>query len=363
MNKFEKLIEYVINDDDKKAKALFHSIVVDKSRKIYEGLMDHDRMGGDQVDELLNDVEAEERGFHEDDDEMAMEPEMGMGDEMGMEPEMGMGDEMGGDDMMGMDAEEGELEDRVVDLEDKLDELMAEFDSIVGGDEGMGDEMGGDMEMEPEMDGDMEMEPEMEESRNPRHQRQMSFEDEDLDESIVDELHEEDDEDLDEGKSFYESADEDLDEGEEHIEEDTEDLDEADELEEALKAEIDENVSLTKVSKGIANKTEGQSVGAAGEKGVAVNKKTINNDNSGKKGALANPVNFTNSEHSNNAKISYKAGDSTTEPRQSNVKVPKNSEEGGTDKKSVIESKKRRGRPLGSKNKTAKRPTNSRRRV
>ena len=72
MNKFEKLIEYVINDDDKKAKALFHSIVVDKSRKIYEGLMDRDRIGGDQVDELLNDVEAEERGFREDDDEMGM---------------------------------------------------------------------------------------------------------------------------------------------------------------------------------------------------------------------------------------------------------------------------------------------------
>ena len=31
--------------------------------------------------------------------------------------------------------EEGDIEDRVVDLEDKLDELMAEFESLMGGDE------------------------------------------------------------------------------------------------------------------------------------------------------------------------------------------------------------------------------------
>jgi hypothetical protein len=36
MNKFEQLIEYVINDEDQKARALFHDIVVGKSREIYE---------------------------------------------------------------------------------------------------------------------------------------------------------------------------------------------------------------------------------------------------------------------------------------------------------------------------------------
>jgi hypothetical protein len=44
--------------------------------------------------------------------------------------------------------EEG-LEDRVVDLEDKLDELMAEFESLMGDEAGDGDE---------EMDMDMDME-------------------------------------------------------------------------------------------------------------------------------------------------------------------------------------------------------------
>ena len=39
MNKFEQLIEYVINDDEANAKALFHEIVVDKSKDIYEEIM------------------------------------------------------------------------------------------------------------------------------------------------------------------------------------------------------------------------------------------------------------------------------------------------------------------------------------
>ena len=39
MNKFEQLIEYVINDEESKARELFHDIVVEKSREIYENLM------------------------------------------------------------------------------------------------------------------------------------------------------------------------------------------------------------------------------------------------------------------------------------------------------------------------------------
>ena len=40
MNKFEQLIEYVINDDEAKARELFHDIVVEKSRSIYESMME-----------------------------------------------------------------------------------------------------------------------------------------------------------------------------------------------------------------------------------------------------------------------------------------------------------------------------------
>lgn len=143
--KFEKLIEYVINDEDAKAKELFHQIVVEKSRSIYESMMEEDNdmglepteidtdmsegMGGDQSDDLIDDVEAEEQGVAMEDDEE-------------VEVDMDSDDMAGGD--MDSDMGEEELEDRVVDLEDKLDELMAEFESMMGGDSMGGDDIAGD---------------------------------------------------------------------------------------------------------------------------------------------------------------------------------------------------------------------------
>ena len=155
MNKFEQLIEYVINDDEAKARELFHDIVVEKSRAIYEEMMDDeheeesmeeaveddaeameegmDDMGGDQADDLIDDIETEESGVSmgEAEDEVEMDAEFG--DE---ESDAG-------------------LEDRVVDLEDKLDELMAEFESLMG-DEGGADEMDAEMDMEVGDDMDSE---------------------------------------------------------------------------------------------------------------------------------------------------------------------------------------------------------------
>ena len=156
MNKFEQLIEYVINDDEAKARELFHDIVVEKSRTIYEEMMAADEeeetmeeaveddaeameegmhdMGGDQADDLIDDIETEESGVSmgeaEDGEEIEMDAEFG--------------DE---------EADAG-LEDRVVDLEDKLDELMAEFESLMG--DGGADEMGAEMDMEVGDDMDSE---------------------------------------------------------------------------------------------------------------------------------------------------------------------------------------------------------------
>jgi hypothetical protein len=142
-SKFEQLIEYVINDEEAKAKELFHDIVVEKSREIYENLMaeeaeeleeevdeldegieDMEEMGGDASEKFMDEVEVEEEGMMEDDEEFEI------------------GGEIGGDE-----EDEGGLEDRVVDLEDKLDELMAEFESMMSDedeDEGDGDMMGPD---------------------------------------------------------------------------------------------------------------------------------------------------------------------------------------------------------------------------
>ena len=148
-NKFEQLIEYVINDEEAKAKELFHDIVVEKSREIYENLMNEEdqeeeldeseeeeldeNFGGDASDDLIDDVEAEEQGMQEEEESDAEFDDAAEEDGEDLTHDMEMDHDEGG----------GDIEDRVVDLEDKLDELMAEFEAIMSGDEGgaMGDEV------------------------------------------------------------------------------------------------------------------------------------------------------------------------------------------------------------------------------
>ena len=159
-SKFEQLIEFVINDEEAKAKELFHDIVVEKSREIYENLMDEDAAELEEAEEL------DEESTHDEDEKAEKAGEKVTKDiEYDDKKDKKMDESM--DEMMhdqdpidaveaeetGMDMAEGEgdedLEDRVVDLEDKLDELMAEFEALMGdnGDKDMdsvGDEMGGD---------------------------------------------------------------------------------------------------------------------------------------------------------------------------------------------------------------------------
>jgi hypothetical protein len=130
--KFEQLIDLIINENEEQARAMFHDIVVEKSREIYESLMDEE-LGGTKVGGLLDEIDAEEQGMTEEEDEFADIEMDGEGDD---EVELGadeFGDEEGSED----------LEDRVVDLEDKLDELMAEFEELMAGEEG-DEDMGGE---------------------------------------------------------------------------------------------------------------------------------------------------------------------------------------------------------------------------
>ena len=144
-DKFNQLIELLIAEDEEKAQELFHEIVVERSRSIYESLIDEEtvdeaeeevaeeeaveeeaveesdfdeELGGDAADDMIDDIEADEQGLAVEDD----------------------------------DSDE-DIEDRVVDLEDALDELKAEFEKIMGGDEEEGPEM--DMDMDDEMDMEM----------------------------------------------------------------------------------------------------------------------------------------------------------------------------------------------------------------
>ena len=132
MNKFEKLIEYIINDEDQKARELFHTIVVEKSRDIYESIMDEEsveeNVHGQQVDDMVDEIHSEE----------AMEGEEEFGDdEMGGEEPAEFGDEDGEHE------EHAEIEDQVMNIDAKLDELLAKFDEIMG-DEGHSEEMPGE---------------------------------------------------------------------------------------------------------------------------------------------------------------------------------------------------------------------------
>ena len=58
-NKFEEMLERLINEDKAGAEELFHEIVVEKSRNIYESLLETDLDDDEEVDEAT-DEEVEE---------------------------------------------------------------------------------------------------------------------------------------------------------------------------------------------------------------------------------------------------------------------------------------------------------------
>ena len=124
--KFEKLIDLIINEDQEAARALFHDIVVEKSRTIYESLIDEEGID--------DEISAEETGSMDDGEFVDDEEMSGDYDVDGDEGEFEVdSEEEFGDEDMG--EEPAELEDRLVDVEDKLDQLMAEFEAQMGGDD------------------------------------------------------------------------------------------------------------------------------------------------------------------------------------------------------------------------------------
>ena len=149
---YETLIEHIINDESDKARHVFHKIVVNASRDIYESIMDEepgcDEVGGNRARGLVREIGAEEdgAGFAEGEDE-------DFGDELGGdEGDLG-GDEFGGDegdlgdDDLGGDEMGGELGGNDADIGSKIDQLgdtlsaqladlQAEFERRMSGDSG-----------------------------------------------------------------------------------------------------------------------------------------------------------------------------------------------------------------------------------
>ena len=184
-NKFEALLELLINEENDKAEQLFHEIVVEKSRDIYENLASTETKD-DSVDENKEDKDEAVKETEKSDttDEEVKETEKSDKDETVEETvdevkadekakteattsEEEKIEEIGGDatddlvkdissdeegdadaaadelapDMAPTDGEpEGDTEERVSDLEDALDELKAEFEKMMGHEVGDGEE-------------------------------------------------------------------------------------------------------------------------------------------------------------------------------------------------------------------------------
>jgi len=174
-NKFEKLLDLLVNEEMDQANELFHEIVVEKSREIYENLIaeevededmeesmddDMDESKDDDMDESKDDdmdEESVEEGFMGQDDESVYEIG-GEGDEM---PPQDASDDMLGDvedDSMGHDdmgmggddnapATRGDIQDLKMDVDQDFAEIKAAFQQMIDGtspDDEMDDEFGDD---------------------------------------------------------------------------------------------------------------------------------------------------------------------------------------------------------------------------
>ena len=137
MNKFEQLLDYIVNEEKDKAEELFHEIVVEKSRDIYENLIAEEAQEDEDEDEKEDDKKEEQQ-------DESMEEAFGMDD--AEEPVGGDATDDFDADTADTDAEDDENEpgdidgdgtpataDDVQDLADALDELKAEFAKLIAG--------------------------------------------------------------------------------------------------------------------------------------------------------------------------------------------------------------------------------------
>ena len=173
-DRYTKIIESLVNGDEASASDLLHEAFVEKAREIWNDIVEADEIvedgvaeeeieeaiGNEEADDFLDDIETDE-------EEIEAEEAFGEAEDDQMD-DLEAAEELGGDEEMAPDfdmdgetdeheEEHGDIEDKLVSVEDALDDLKAEFAKIMGDDE---------VEGEADMDMDMEMpaEPEMEEA-------------------------------------------------------------------------------------------------------------------------------------------------------------------------------------------------------
>lgn len=167
-NKFEQMLEKLTADDRTGAEALFHEIVVEKSRSIYENLLETDladiaveetavdeaKMKKDKEDKKDTEAKADSKEKEdmkkESTTEVAAETaevaapvavapvEAAIGgdatDDMIADIEDNKDAEHKDAEHEGDDKAEAEIEDKIVDLEDAVEELKAEFEKLMSND-------------------------------------------------------------------------------------------------------------------------------------------------------------------------------------------------------------------------------------
>ena len=195
------MLEKLVNNDREGADSLFHEFVIEKSRGIYEKMLEDDMKDlevdeatDEEVDEASEDADVEEAKDEEvdeasDDEEVKEESDEEVdeasdedveeatdektdenfdeitpeADPMGGDAADDMIDDMEADDDGEEDkGDDEEIEDRVVDLEDALDDLKAEFEKMMSDKEGgddEGDDDADDMDMGDEEKEDEAIEP------------------------------------------------------------------------------------------------------------------------------------------------------------------------------------------------------------
>jgi len=156
-SKFEQMLEYLVNEDQTKAKELFHQIVVEKSREIYENLL-AEEMEEDDVEEAREEEEEgmeEARAEEEEGMEEGMEEEEEEGQEEGFDLSMEAGEEEEEEGIPPMDMTadleadtmDGDTQDNMGKLPDEIassiDDLIADLAAAFDGeaDAGKDDEM------------------------------------------------------------------------------------------------------------------------------------------------------------------------------------------------------------------------------
>ena len=150
--KLEKVLDLLLSEDQDKAAELLHQIIVEKSRSIYESIVDEETVEDDAEKEEIDES-----------DEVGGEPNTDFTDEISSDEDDIESDEendgeAGSDESDEEDEESDEesddtggeesTEERIEDLESQLAELRAEFDALMGEEmqepnhADLGDEMG-----------------------------------------------------------------------------------------------------------------------------------------------------------------------------------------------------------------------------